>query len=120
MGMELPGGTPSSSTVKILKIIYSTPGQYDVTLIVSNALGADTFVRSQFITAGSPTATLSGNYTIAKGYSANLRIDFTGIPPYTVVVSHNTVNDTLNNITATPFIYNVSPDTTTFIYPHRF
>lgn len=39
---SFPGGTPSSSTEPFPEITYATAGVYDVNLIVSNELGADT------------------------------------------------------------------------------
>jgi len=47
---SLPGGTPSSSGVANPKIVYSTPGVYTVTLIASNASGADTVIKTTYIT----------------------------------------------------------------------
>lgn len=41
-----PGGTPSSSNDPAPKVQYSASGKYTVTLIASNADGADTLVRS--------------------------------------------------------------------------
>ena len=48
---SFPGASPSSSTdVNPLNICYSTPGNYDVTLIAGNANGFDTLLLSNFIT----------------------------------------------------------------------
>ncbi|MBI2968107.1 MAG: PKD domain-containing protein [Bacteroidetes bacterium] len=46
---SFPGGTPSSSTSQNPLITYNTYGIYDVTLIVSNANGSDTLVKSNHI-----------------------------------------------------------------------
>jgi PKD repeat protein len=40
-----PGGTPASSNEKSPEVTYSNPGQYMITLIASNAGGADTSVQ---------------------------------------------------------------------------
>lgn len=44
------GGTPSTSTLQNPVITYDTPGVYNVELIVSNNKGADTIVKTGFIT----------------------------------------------------------------------
>jgi PKD repeat protein len=41
-----PGGTPATDTAANPQIVYSTPGTYDVTLIVTNTIGADTLTIS--------------------------------------------------------------------------
>ncbi|MEL6676439.1 MAG: S8 family serine peptidase [Bacteroidota bacterium] len=53
---SFPGGTPSSFVGQVPPAVtYSTPGSYDVTLIVSNADGSDTLIRANYITAGNCT-----------------------------------------------------------------
>lgn len=57
-----PGGTPSSSTQQNPLVQYNNAGQYDVTLIVTNAIGSDTLSISHFINAlTSPVAAFSSN-----------------------------------------------------------
>lgn len=46
---SFPGGSPSSSTANNPTITYSTPGIYNVTLIVSNEFGSDTITRTNYI-----------------------------------------------------------------------
>lgn len=47
---SFPGGNPSSSTLADpTNICYTVPGTYDVQLIVTNALGADTAVYSSYL-----------------------------------------------------------------------
>ncbi|PKP17903.1 MAG: hypothetical protein CVU05_14655, partial [Bacteroidetes bacterium HGW-Bacteroidetes-21] len=44
------GGTPATSTIQNPQnITYSTPGIYDVTLIVSNGISADTLVKDDYV-----------------------------------------------------------------------
>ncbi len=58
---SFPGGSPSSSALQNpVNICYSTPGTYDVTLIVTNSFGSDTITLSSFITVNTaPTANIS-------------------------------------------------------------
>lgn len=46
---SFPGGTPASSTLQHPLVTYPTYGEYSVTLIVSNAYGADTLIRPAYI-----------------------------------------------------------------------
>lgn len=48
---SFPGGTPSTSTAQNPAVTYSTPGRYDVQLIVSNSFGSDTLFAENYITA---------------------------------------------------------------------
>lgn len=60
---SFPGGTPSTSTAQNPSVVYSTPGSYNVSLTVGNALGQNTATQSNFIvlnaaaTAGFTSAT---------------------------------------------------------------
>lgn len=53
---EFPGGTPSSSSQQNPVVTYNAPGNYDVTLIVTNAFGNDTLTQSGFISVTPPPA----------------------------------------------------------------
>ena len=47
---QFQAGTPSSSTIQNpSNIVYSTPGMYDVTLIVSNGVHSDTLCKQNYI-----------------------------------------------------------------------
>jgi gliding motility-associated-like protein len=63
---QFPGASPSSSTAQNpTNICYSSNGSYDVTLIVSNASGADTLTQVGYITVGAPVqVTIAGNLLI--------------------------------------------------------
>jgi gliding motility-associated-like protein len=65
---SFPGASPSTSTVQNpTNICYSSEGSYDVTLIVSNASGADTLTKPGFITIGSPVQVeITGNLLITS------------------------------------------------------
>ncbi|HIA05575.1 MAG TPA: DNRLRE domain-containing protein, partial [Flavobacteriales bacterium] len=110
---SFPGGFPSSSTAQNPAVIYNASGIYPVMLIATNADSVDTIIKSNYITVGTPSATISGSTNIALGYSANLRIDLTGAPNWSITYSDGTVNTTINNITNSPFFINVSPTVNT-------
>ncbi|MFH1319877.1 MAG: S8 family serine peptidase [Bacteroidota bacterium] len=112
---NFPGGTPSSSTLQNPVITYNTAGTYDVTLIVTNSLGSDTITQTVYITVSPPSAFLSGAATIPFGFSANLKVDLTGNPPWSITYSDGTTTYAINNITNSPYYITVSPaDTITY------
>jgi PKD repeat protein len=49
---SFPGGNPSSSTLREPAVLYSAPGNYSVTLTVSDAYGSNTQTLNNFITVG--------------------------------------------------------------------
>lgn len=56
-----PGGSPSSSISQNPTITYNLAGSYDVTLIVTNANGSDTLVKTNYIVVSpGPCYTLPG------------------------------------------------------------
>ena len=110
---SFPGGFPSSSSLQNPSVIYSSAGLYDVTLIVVNANGTDTITKTSYITVAVPTATISGTFNIPAGFNANLRVDLTGNPNWSITYFDGTSNTTINNITNTPYYITVSPTTTT-------
>lgn len=82
---HFPGGNPATSTDTDPVVVYNTPGKYDVTLIVSNAAGADTLVKSNYVDAlASPVAGFSvdvqnGNeaaFTNGSQYGVSYAWDF--------------------------------------------
>lgn len=59
---SFPGGSPASSTSDNPLVSYATPGVYDVTLISSNGVTADTLTLPGYITVyNNPTAVLTPN-----------------------------------------------------------
>lgn len=49
---EFPGGEPASSSDSVVTVVYSQPGSYGFTLIVSNIAGSDTLTVVDSIRAG--------------------------------------------------------------------
>ncbi len=60
-----------------------------------------------------PTAVISGADTICAGQPSNLTFNFTGTPPYTLNYSANGVPQATIVTGSSPFVFQVSPDTTT-------
>jgi PKD repeat protein len=57
-----PGGSPNSSTQQHPQVTYNTPGSYDVILVVTNSVGSNTLVRTDYITVqASPVASFDFN-----------------------------------------------------------
>jgi PKD repeat protein len=56
------GGMPSTSTYQNPSVVYNTPGTYDVKLVVSNAGGADSIVKSGYITVTLPPKPIANFY----------------------------------------------------------
>ncbi|MFK7808980.1 MAG: PKD domain-containing protein, partial [Saprospiraceae bacterium] len=68
---EFTGGTPATSSEQNPVVVYDTPGNYDVTLVVTNAQGMDTEVQTNSVVVeAAPTAAFSAS-------GADLTIDFT-------------------------------------------
>ncbi len=108
-----PGGTPPMSTVQHPTVTYPNPGVYDVTLIATNGNGTDTLTRPGYITIAIPTGMMSGNATIVAGNSANIQVDLTGKPPWTITYTDGITPVVVNNINTTPYFITVAPVVTT-------
>ena len=73
------GGTPSTSTSQNPVVNYSTPGSFEVSLTVTNALGTHTITRSQYITVDNCAPIL--NNQSQWNFGQRVGLDFTsGIP----------------------------------------
>jgi PKD repeat protein len=49
---SLPGGTPASSNAQNPSVVYSTEGQYDVTLTATNTVGSNAMTKTKHIIVG--------------------------------------------------------------------
>ena len=54
---QFPGGTPSTSAVQNPSVYYNTPGNYDVTLTVTNAAGQSSSIKGAYINVFASTTT---------------------------------------------------------------
>lgn len=62
---SFPGGNPSTSNLKNPKVLFPAAGQYDVTLVASNATGSDTVTKSQVVRI---TANPLNNVPFVEGF----------------------------------------------------
>lgn len=71
-------GDGSTSSVQNPSHTYTAPGTYDVTLIATNTIGADTLTQVAFITVTTPAApSVSGNLSICSGTSTTITAQLT-------------------------------------------
>ncbi len=68
-----PGGNPATSTETNPTVVYEAPGTYDVTLIVSNPVGADTLVLADEVQIEEAVPPFSDDFT--SGPNPNWQID---------------------------------------------
>lgn len=106
---SFPGATPNTSTSQNPQgVCYNTPGTYDVQLIVSNPLGADTLNMSNFIVVDAIPQTNAGNdITVCEGSS--LQLNGSGATDYSWSPAATLVNANSSNPVASP------TNTTTYI-----
>lgn len=99
---SFPGATPASSTTQNPQgICYNTPGTYDVQLIVSNPLGADTLLMTNFIVVDAIPQTNAGNdITVCEGSS--LQLNGSGATAYSWSPATTLVNANSSNPVASP------------------
>lgn len=65
---SFPGGTPSSSTLQNPVIFYTEPGNYNVTLSVTNQAGSNTITKQAYITVNpAPAAPVASNQSACFG-----------------------------------------------------
>ncbi|MCA0237608.1 MAG: PKD domain-containing protein [Bacteroidetes bacterium] len=68
---QFPGGTPSTSSIANPVVVYSSAGEYDVTLTVTNSAGSSSLTQESFIvTQSGPTASFTSQIN-------NLTVQFT-------------------------------------------
>jgi len=71
---SFPGGSPATSNEQYPKVIYNTPGIYDVKLVVSNIAGTDSIIMTNYLDVNiasyaviSPTVCNNGYYVSPSG-----------------------------------------------------
>jgi len=112
------GGTPSASEDQNPKVVYSTPGTYDVTLTVTNSGGTNTKTITNYIqvidTVEAPVAAFTANNTIiAEGQSVTFTDQSANTPTswswtFEGGSPASSVNQNPTVVYATPGVYSVS------------
>jgi gliding motility-associated-like protein len=110
---SFPGGSPNTSVLQNPIVSYTVSGNYDVKLIAHNAAGSDTILISNYISIGTPSATLSGNANLVSGQSGFIIINFVGSPPFDFTYSDGTTNILVTGINSNVYQVAISPQTTT-------
>lgn len=73
---SFPGGTPASSTAQNPSVTYATPGNYSVTLTVSNGAGSNTSTQTNYITVNpGPTAGFTSSTSGATATFTNTSVN---------------------------------------------
>jgi PKD repeat protein len=112
---EFEGGTPATSTIQNPYVRYNTTGVFKTKLTVVRGGDTDVIEKLNYMTVGNLTATFSGNQTINKGEYATIRVDFSGLPPWTLIYQDEYKKDTIANILQTPYFILKTPDSS-FVY----
>ncbi|MEO5642552.1 MAG: PKD domain-containing protein [Bacteroidia bacterium] len=102
---SFPGAIPSSSSLQNpINICYNAPGNYNVTLITTNAFGSDTITTTNAVAVGAlPTVDAGPFVTIAIGNSTQLNATG-GTGSYTWLPVTGLSNSTISNPVASPTV----------------
>ncbi|HQW01850.1 MAG TPA: PKD domain-containing protein [Saprospiraceae bacterium] len=86
---SFPGGTPSTSTIRNPKVVYKSPGVYDVTLIVHDVNGDDTTTVDGMIIADNRCAldTTPGSAMKIASSPGYLKVDDISLTTQTLTVT---------------------------------
>lgn len=140
---SFPGGIPSESTEPNPTVTYNQPGNYTVTLTVSNELGSHTRIRNNFINVGNEpradyTFTQAGSdviFTNTSNYAywyqwdfgdGNSSVEINPTHTYadgeyiaTLIATNGCGSDTITkNINILTSTYNLSKDVSLTLYPN--
>ncbi len=91
-----------------------TPLQVDASIKVETIISKDDFAQGSLVVLeedmfwqyGLPTATISGTKSVCSGSSATIKVDLTGIAPWSITLSDGTV---VNEIQTSPYTFTVYP-----------
>jgi len=76
---SIPGGNPSSSTLKNPSVTYKTAGKYNVTLVVTNAGGNSTKIKTEYVivNASTPVTYSNSNGNASKEWISQVSLNGT-------------------------------------------
>lgn len=105
-----PGGTPSNSTASNPTVVYFTPGTYDVTLIASNASGADTLSIPQYIIVSAlpQLAGLPSSTSCFEGGDGSINVTASGTAPFSYAWSHGSSAEDPSGLSAGTYVVTVT------------
>ena len=102
--------SPSFSSLQNPIVSFNGNGVFEVTLTVTNPLGSHS--TSKTITIQPPTATISGNSTVAEGSNTAFKTTFTGSPPFSITYTDGETETTVDGIEENPYYEVFSPEKT--------
>ncbi|RXK85660.1 FG-GAP-like repeat-containing protein [Filimonas effusa] len=109
----LPDGAPAGHGGQLTWSSAVAPGKYVIIAYAENTLGKSNEVTIDLEVLELPTAKISGGSTICAGISQTLKVELTGIAPWSITYTDGTTPVTINGITASPYDLTVSPTVTT-------
>jgi len=107
---QFPGGNPTSSFDQNPSVIYVNAGSYNVSLVATNATGADTLVQQALIIIQAPPV-ITASITDASSSTStdgSIEIILNGNPTYAIEWSDGSSNPRLENISAGDYTVTVT------------
>lgn len=111
-GTSTPSINGITSSPYFLQVSANSARTYSLVSVVSGGCSGTVSGAAQLSIAPSPSATISGNTTVCPGNGTNLSIALTGIGPWNLSWTDGTTSIPVNGITASPYIFTVSPSAT--------
>ncbi len=108
---EFQGGNPSTATTNTAAVVYSIPGVYQVKLVVTNALGIDSVIQSNYITVGPSigvTATHNNVVCFAQNNGSAVALVTGGTAPFSYVWSNGLTTLSVSNLASGSYTVSVS------------
>ena len=107
---SFPGGTPSSSALQNPTVTYATPGDYNVTLIATDAIGTDTMEIVDYISI-STNPSISFNTTMPAcngGSNGSATANPSGALPYSYAWSTSATTQTATGLSVGTYYITVT------------
>ena len=92
-----------------LTVSPSSTSSYSLVSVSDSSCAGTVSGNADVIVNQASTANLAGNGKVCNGKSTNINLTLTGTQPWQVVYNDGIKNDTIKNITSSPYSINVSP-----------